>query len=75
MRNSLWIVAAWLVAMLMAACTQPEPVVVVMTATQTPEERVDNKLARDVASESLTTDVKGCPFVGSPGNWAYTEKQ
>ena len=44
------IVAASLAAMLMAACIQPEPVVVVVTATPTPEERVDDKLTRRVVS-------------------------
>ena len=34
----------------MAACTQPEQVIVVVTATPTPEERVDDKVARNVAS-------------------------
>ncbi len=36
--------------MFMAACTQPEQVIVVVTATPTPKERIDDKLARNVAS-------------------------
>ena len=37
---------------MLTACIQPEPVVVVVTATPTPEERVDDKLAREVASRT-----------------------
>ena len=48
--NKAWMVAVSLAAMLMAACAQPETVVVVVTATPTPEERVDDRLARNVAS-------------------------
>ncbi len=50
MRNRTRIVAASLVATLITACIQPEPIVVVVTATPTPEERVDGSLARNVAS-------------------------
>ena len=52
-------VAASLAAMLMAGCAQPEQVIVVVTATPTPEERVDDKVARSVASpaESPAADT------------------
>ena len=55
-------VAASLAAMLMAACIQPEPVVVVVTATPTPEERVDDKLAQDVASRTPTPTSAPTPL-------------
>ena len=38
-----WMVAASLAAMFMAACAQPEQVIVVVTATPTPEERVGDE--------------------------------
>ena len=43
--------------MLMAACIQPEPIVVVVTATPTPEERADDRLARSVASPTPSPDA------------------
>ena len=56
------VVAASLAAMLAAACTQPEPVVVVVTAT--PEVRADDKLARNVASPVADTPTP--PPTGAP---------
>ena len=62
-----WIVVASFAAMLMAACIQPEPVVVVVTATPTPEERVDDKLAQDVASRTPTPTRAPTPLpTGTP---------
>ena len=39
----------------MAACTQPEQVIVVVTATPTPEERVDDKVASTAESPAADT--------------------
>ena len=51
MTNRTRIVAVSLAAILITVCTQPEPVVVVVTPTpiQTPEERADDRLVRRLA--------------------------
>ena len=68
MINRTWIVAASLAAMFMAACAQPEQVIVVVTATPTPEERVGDKLARNVASPtpSPVADTPTPPPTSAP---------
>ncbi len=64
--SRVWTVAALLAAVLIAACAQPEQVIVVVTATPTPEERVDDKLARDVASQSPTPGAPTPPPAETP---------
>ena len=63
-----FVVAASLAAMLVAACTQPEQVIVVVTATPTPEERVDDRLALNVASPtpSPVADTPTPPPTNTP---------
>ena len=54
--------------MFMAACAQPEQVIVVVTATPTPEERVGDKFARNVASPtpSPVADTPTPPPTSAP---------